>query len=933
MFAMPRIVVLGAFEVEGAPLNTPILQHLIGYLVVHGGRVLQRRNVAFALYPESGETAALANLRNLIYRARSIWPLFDDVVQMDSRSLLWRADAPVELDLQRFRSACAARDYTAAVAAYGGALLPGVCAEWAEMERASTRRQYLDALRALIDENVAQDDGGQADVLIDRLLREEPDDEYAYGQLFALNARRGDRAAIVAAFKRCEANLREHLGVTPSVSTQAAYSAALAAAGARSRPSVAVAAVPRLRNAPSYAGEFVGREPLLAELGRLLDLTRALTLRGLGGAGKTRLMIEVMRRAAPMFEDGAQFISLAEARDSADIAPIVAHALGLSPAPTREAAVQRVLAHLRERNILLGFDNFEHVLDGGVFVGQILTTCPMVRCLITSRERLCISWESVIDIGGFDDPSDAHALFEQTRRRARDPRATAPRPDAAIIDRIFASVDGLPLAIELVAAQMQERSPEALLALLSQDALALGSPFRDHPARHQSLRAPLTWLWNTLNAHERAACVALSPCRGVTREAIACALLGGDAQQMLDRLLALQVIARAGDGDGQTNAIRMHSLVRAQITDATADSDALTVASAAHADVMAVLARHSARDLLSDRRIDAVIALDADLDNVHAALDWLLTKDAPRALRMIIDLSHYWQLRGLIVMFRPLLEAGLRRCEIPGALRGEAVYQLGVMCLYAGHYKDATRHFQQAREEWPMDGQREGLTAPLANLIVAAFFAGDFAAAIEYGAQLRQDWRPGDPARPLGVALMHLGYAYSLSDRLAQARESIDAALECFRLNGLELDFKAAHGGLGDISYAQVDLAAAIRAYTVALAYAQSVGAVPLLAQCLEGIGCVAARATETTAALDAAALFAAADARRAQTGAARSRVGPPVDQVVEQLRHGLGTAFDDAWQNGLTLTDAQACARAFEVVEALASSHWLEPMAHGAAS
>jgi predicted ATPase len=253
-------------------------------------------------------------------------------------------------------------------------------------------------------------------------------------------------------------------------------------------------------NLPVPATPFLGRESELAAVGELLarDDVRLLTLTGAGGSGKTRLALQAVAATADEYPQGVWWVPLAEVRDSADVLPAAARALGGG------ASLDEIVG---DRRLLLLLDNFEHVIDSSAGVASLLEACPRLDVAVTSRERLRVGGEQVYSVPVLAR-GDSQRLFV-TRAQAALPEF---QPDEHV-DELCARLDDLPLAIELAAARTPLLTTAQLLERLGKrlDLLRGG---RDAEVRQRTLRATIEWSHELLNAEEQKLFAALSVFHG-----------------------------------------------------------------------------------------------------------------------------------------------------------------------------------------------------------------------------------------------------------------------------------------------------------------------------------------------------------------------------------------------------------------------------------
>jgi predicted ATPase/class 3 adenylate cyclase len=383
----------------------------------------------------------------------------------------------------------------------------------------------------------------------------------------------------------------------------------------------------RPNNLPVQPTAFIGRDDTVATLTTLLrrDDVRLVTLTGPGGIGKTRLALRVAADVIDDFADGVWLVSLAAVAASDAVPGAVAAALGVRVQPS-EDATEALVRHLQDRHLLLVLDNFEQVLGAADLVVRLSTRSPELTILATSREWLHLQAEREVRVEPLDEPTATRLFYE----RARAVRIDADDwLEAATVGRLCRGLDGLPLAIELVAARLRTFTLEELVAQLDLVLdLASDGP-RDQPQRQRTLRDTVRWSIELLAPEERATVLALSVFRGGWNLAGAAAIAGGRddpddvdaAATSLTSLADKSLVSQTGP-----DRYDMVETVRAFAGELlAAQSDALDRARQAHRCHMARVARLGLGTGLGAGALDDFPELEpevrADLDNLRAALE------------------------------------------------------------------------------------------------------------------------------------------------------------------------------------------------------------------------------------------------------------------------------------------------------------------------
>ncbi|CUW31341.1 ATP-binding protein [Streptomyces reticuli] len=499
-----RFGILGPVEIhtdDGTPLDPggPRPRALLTLLLLDAGRPVSVRRLLDGLYGAEPPAGAVAALQSQISRLRRRLAPHTGIDAVPAGYTL--AVDPDAVDAHRFarlaaegRTALAAGDHPRAAALLRDALALWRGPALPDLPDAHADRARLEELRraAVPDRIEAELGSGRGPELVAELralLRRHPLDERLYGQLMRALHAAGRPAEALAVYEEARRTLAGELGADPSPELSALHLHLLRdGAGAPARPRL-----------PAQLTRFVGREAELSRIDRALADSRLVTLTGPGGVGKTRLALEAARTRAGTPPDVC-LVELAPLADGARIPYAVLAALGVrdgfrSPATD---ALDRLLAVLADREVLVVLDNCEHLVDAAArTVALLLGACPGVRVLATSRESLGITGELLVPVPPLPE--------EPAVRLLRD-RARAVRPDFddhARVPEICRALDGLPLAIELAAARLRTLSVEELADRLHDRFRVLARGDRAKAPRHRTLRAVVEWSWELLDAEER----------------------------------------------------------------------------------------------------------------------------------------------------------------------------------------------------------------------------------------------------------------------------------------------------------------------------------------------------------------------------------------------------------------------------------------------
>ena len=471
-----------------------------------------------------------------------------------------------------------------------------------------------------------------------------------------------------------------------------------------------------LHNLPTQVSSFIGREAELAEVRALLARSRLVTLTGVGGAGKTRLGLQVAAGLADGTGEGVWFADLAPLGDPGLVAVTVADVLGIRPEPGRPV-LESLVAAVSGRSLLVLLDNCEHLIGAcAKLADALLRGCPDLVLLATSREPLGIGGEYVYRVPSLGVPADgddAGVIRASEAVRLLEDRAAAhgvplgwDGPAVRVAGRICQRLDGIPLAIELAAARLRVMSAAELEARLDQRFALLTGGSRAALPRQRTLRAMVDWSWELLADAERAVLARLSAFAGGFGLAAAEAVVASPdvpAAEVLGHLGALvdKSLVQFGDAGADPGRYRLLDTVR-QYAAGRLDAQGEGVAGAvrlAHRDYYLALAEAAAPQLVAADQAAWMDRLDAEPGNLRAAIAFSLTQPDPEpGLRLVASLREFWLARGHAAegadMLRALLAAPTAQdATLP---RGRALAAAADLLLATGDYAIAGDYCQEA---------------------------------------------------------------------------------------------------------------------------------------------------------------------------------------------------------------------------------------------
>ncbi|NBC97091.1 MAG: tetratricopeptide repeat protein, partial [Deinococcus-Thermus bacterium] len=792
-------------------------RHLLLAHLAYQGAWVRRDRLAYLFWPDVPSSRARSRLRQLVRRVRRLpWA---HALDIEPSRLRW----PVTTDVARLRAALDGGDASTLVETYGGPLLYGVSSDaapefaaWLDVERAALHERWRGAVLAAAENAVRQDRSSTSAPWLEAILREDPLDEEALRTLMSVLAETGQRQRARSAYRAFASTLADTVGVEPAPETRR-----LASSLDDASPGAVDPAPSDRAAAGGYAPatRFVGRDAELLQVRSLLDAPecRLLTLMGMGGIGKSRIAFET----AAQWDAPAHVVRLDALSEPAEVPHAIADALGGDGLADGDA-IERLAGKLGRAPRLLVLDNAEHLVGVAGLLARLLRLAPSLSVLVTSRERLGIAEEWVLPVEGLRVPSpseppndargyDAVQLFQAraAQIRAGDP-LTADELPAAI--RICRLLHGLPLGIELAAARVRSVPISAVADEIEVDADVLRR--RHDPDGHGSLRAVFESSWRQLADEERRALAALSVFVGGFTRAAAHAVTHASTSVLAS--LADKSLLQLLPGGRYDRHPLLYRYTREKL-DERGDAPEFH---RHHARFFLARAEAAGTRLRRPRGSRDLDALEADHENLRAALRWGLANEPGLALRLAGSLGSFWEIRGHLAEGCGWLDAALARGDEAGLsaparaleasgrllyLRGDrdaaaarsraalarweragddagrarALSQLAALALDRGALDDAEARYLEALAASETAGDRGAVGRLLNNLGEVARMRGELAAAEAHYAEALAIHEDQADARAIAIVQGNLGY---VTRRLGRPREAASLLRESMTL-------------------------------------------------------------------------------------------------------------------------------------------------------
>jgi predicted ATPase/DNA-binding SARP family transcriptional activator len=993
---LPELIfsLLGRLQIEHRQLGAITLTNrkaigLLAYLLIESDHEHSREFLLGLLWPDLPTPAAQNNLRvTWAHLQKALGTSASDAQPTligNRLALRFNPLSDHELDVARFRALiegcrvhphadqddcaeCAAR-LTQALELVRGDFLEkfslGDCEQfddWLLIQREHFRLQVTSALEQLAAFYERAGQLAEAEGAIRRLLEYDPLSESAYRQLMRVLARADQRSAALDAYETCRRVLATELGLAPAVETTTLAEQIRTHALLESH----VAHV----DLPPVLTRFFGRQQ---ESARLVDFlsrrtVRLVTLAGPGGVGKTRLAIEVAHRMAGIFAHDICFVELSGVADERSVDDAVAAALRL-PTNTGRSSTGAILEYLRDKTMLLVLDNCEHLVKACARLVQTLCRdAAGLTVLTTSRIPLHLGEEHVVRLEPFTTPTinDAEGLtvadalsFDSVQLftdRAAQSLLQFRLTDANVLGvvRICQQLDGIPLAIEIAAAQARALPIEAIAERLGRRFDWLNRQVGESLPRQRTLHTLIDWSFELLSARERSVLCRLAVFAGgwTLEAAEAVCTPGKPCAEILAELVDHSLVVFGADAERQRYSMHetIRQFARAQLSGNDQEADAREHHALYYVQLVSRVAKNRAGQTLPER----LRTVQDDHDNLRAAFEWLLAHDREQALSLVAQLGtnlNFWELGGFFQEGRRWLQRALEQTE--GLVSIQRAYAL----LAAAELSSAISDFEyglqcarQAQDLFQQLGDQRGeidarlkycelaelagkpanlraqaeealrmaegisYTAGIAKARVVlgtmANYAGEHQAAIQYVLPSIALWRELERPFDLATALNRLASALLEIHEYPAGQQALLESRDIYQSLGYQRGVALATQNLGGVAYKLGDYARARALFCDSLRTRHDLGLQRGYAYSFEFIADVDEIEKRYERAVQ---LLAAAETLRV-------RIGAPVEQInqkeneaaLTRLRAQLGdVVFELEWAKGATMTTEQAIALA----------------------
>ncbi len=616
---------------------------------------------------------------------------------------------------------------------------------------------------------------------------------------------------------------------------------------------------------PSQTTAFVGREKEIGELKKMIDNSRCrlINLVGPGGIGKTRLALQVAAEKIEKFKDGVYFVPL----DAMTIGSIqflvftIADSLKFAFYSREDPKVQ-LLNYLRRKEMLIIMDNFEHLINEAELLVEIFENAPKIKFLVTSRERLRLKGEWIMEILGLDIPTrvglddienySAIQLFIESAKRIK-PDFVLTKEDHKTVIEICNLVEGIPLGIELAASWVRSLSNREIVQEIDKGIDFLTSTLQDVPTRHRSLRAVFDYSWNLLSIKEQKIYGTLSIfCDGFQKEAaeqVAQATVT-DLSLFTDKSLVRRT------SQGRYEMLQILRKYAAEKLDKK--SDLKKQVNDIHCCYYANFIERRSEDLRERHVQEFLNEVNGEIENLRSAWQWALENTKLDELKKLLkSIYYFYEMRGWLQegeqvcrmtaeMLRIRYKKDFSDNRIKG-FYGNVISRWGGFCRRLSQYEKAREILEESHTIFKELGAEKDIAYALNELGVIAYRFGKFARAKQIHQNALEIRKKLANKKAIAVSLNNLGVVvFSVGD-YEEARRLHEQALKIREEIDDQYGLASSMNNLGNVLHSLGDHIEAKRLYERSLGIRKEIGDRPGIGSCLNNLGITAEKLGDFT--------------------------------------------------------------------------------------
>ncbi len=674
---------------------------LFAYLTIEN-RVHARDKLSALFWGDLAEDRSKANLRQALHNLQKLVPDYFEVTRQTVRFVAEKDHSLDIASLINFNTGVGrdnVESLQAIIDSYQGDFFEGIMISgtpelehWLHVQREYYRLQAISLIEQVAQHFKANADWNQSIYYHQRLLTIEPWREASHCELMLLFARQGNHHKALKQYQSCAMILEDELQVEPGIKTRDLYE----------RIHLAIQFPGTL---PPESSFFIGRSDELENIQRRIrtPFTRLITLKGIGGNGKSRLALRIGHQLQQHFINGVYYVSLATINHADAVPTCIATNIGIDTSLSLPLAEQ-VINFFAKREALLILDNFEHVIDATDFVSRILEAASQLSIIVTSREALQLKEEYIISVEGFNSPDDtevstATAIQYESiqfftscmQKQGVDSRVDEQTQSIVSLCRIL---QGSPLGIELATALLPVMSIPQLVTAVQNDLDILHSQLRNQPDRHKSLRAVFNQSWQTLNPLAQNIFAKLSIFRGSFTLKAAYEVADTDIA-VIKSFVSKSLLQVISSNDGEPRYI-MHELLRQYALEyLSRETDLYQEARDLHIRYYC----HHLQDIDEDTSQEVVLScVESEFSNIHAAWQYAVDVVELELLReLVIPLHRYYEYRSWWHEGAELLRKPINQFpELEHPIMGMIYSHLAGLSLRLGQVADAYEYIQKA---------------------------------------------------------------------------------------------------------------------------------------------------------------------------------------------------------------------------------------------